>query len=319
METSTTGDAAFSVEYWKVTMDSAADDIFSLGNALITAHRNAGGRAEEVCLNWRLVERQAEERLLLDRLFMATRDILEKLNETVPAMRAETMLKAAEVIEHKLPIVEETFLAVRHCAQDLLHWSQRYAVLEGSTLPDDYRKSHGQLIAFAPVFKPRLESLQMTLVERAAGGDVAPGTNQLLSAITRYNGILETARRFIRAVVEPPMELVFAETEDFFDDVRRLPLDKRGEIASELNDCCQSLQYDRASFEEKVVPVELQHPEGIDSSLVVFDSHETRILMTVDEDPIFAQVSVNLLRAVGANEYENACARVIEALSDEWR
>jgi len=319
MDITASEDTGFLVEEWATEMDAASGDICLLGQGLITAHRKAGGRAEEVCENWKLAQRQAEERQVLDSLFLAARGILEKLNETVRHMEAGTMHEAAEAIERNLPIVEDAFLVVRHCAQDLLHWAQRYAVLEGSTLPDNYRKSHARLIAFAPVFKPRLESLQMKLLERVSGGDVEPGANQLLSAITRYNAVLDTARRFIRAVVEPPLELVFAETKEFLADVEEIPVSERGAIASELNDCCQSLQYDRAVFEEKVVPVRWQQPEGIDSSLVVFDSNGMRILMTVDEDPIFGQITVHLLRAVCADDFGKACALVNEALCDEWR
>lgn len=310
---------AFFVEEWVTEMDSASGDICLLGQALIAAHRKTGGRAEEVCENWKLSQRQAEARQVLDSLFLAARDVLEKLTDAAQNMETETMYEAAEAIERNLPIIEDAFLAIRHCAQDLLHWAQRYAVLEGSTLPDDYRKCHARLIAFTPVLKPRLESLQMKLLERVAGGDVEPGANELLSAITRYNAVLDTARRFIRAVVEPPLDLVFAETSEFLADVDKVPLSVRGAIASELNDCCQSLQYDRAGFEDKVVPLPLQQPEGVDSSLVVFDCNGMRILMTVDEDPIFEQITIHLLRAVSADEYGKACTLVTEALCDEWR
>mgnify|MGYP001545467406 CR=1 FL=1 len=41
---------------------------------------------------------------------------------------------------------------------------------------------------------------------------------------------------------------------------------------------------------KSVRPVEMEHPVGIDSSLVVFQSHGIRVLLTVAEDPIFGQL-----------------------------
>ena len=41
--------------------------------------------------------------------------------------------------------------------------------------------------------------------------------------------------------------------------------------------------------------------------------------MTVEEDPLFGQMTVHLLRAVSEDKYESARAEVVEALADEWR
>ena len=302
-----------------MSLSGAVDEICRLGSKLIETHSSGSERAAEVCRNWRLAERQEKERAVLMDMFRAGRVILEALDAVMSSPDPARMKMAAEAIERGLPRVEDAFLSIRHCAQDLLHWSNRFAPSGESELPNDYRAAHARLIQFAPVIKPRLENLQADLAERVAGGDVCPEARELLSAITRYNGVLDTARRFVRAVAEPPLELVFAETDRFLDELRAVPLEYRGPLASELNDCCQSLQYDRASFEARVTPVGLEQPEGVDSSLVAFEHGGHRVLLTVEEDPIFGQLTVHLLRVTDEDEYKEACAEVSEALRDEWR
>lgn len=299
-------------------MADAVDEICRLGAELVAAHRAGSDRAEEVCRNWRLAERQEAEREVLGGLFRTGRDILAVVNGVLLSPTPGRMKAAAAAIEPNLQPIEDAFLDIRHCAQDLLHWAKRYPPAGGSGLPDAFRASHARLISYAPVLKPRLEQLQADLAERVAGGDVSEEARNLLSTITRYNGVLDTARRFVAAIAEPPLELVFAETDRFVEDLKSIPLERRGPLASELNDCCQGLQYDRPSFEERVAAVSLDHPDGVESSLVAFEYDGFRVLMTVDEDPIFGQLTVHLLRAVEAGDYETACAGVSDALCEQW-
>lgn len=309
----------FPVDEWAMAMKDAVSTIIRIGRDLVATHRLASEKAEEVCRNWKLEERQAGERESLDALFKSGREILEKLNGVIVTRNPADMAASAKAIERNLPVVEDSFLQVRHCAQDLLHWARRYGDVEDCHLAEEYRACHARLTSFSPVFKPRLESLQLDLVIAAAGDDADPGVKRLLSAITRYNAVLDTARRFVQAVADPQLELVFAETDLFLQDIQRIPLNIRGPVASELNDCCQGRLYDPLSFDQAVRPLGLHQPEGVDSSLVVFESHGIHVLMTVDEDPIFGQLTVHLLRAVGEDAYDGACAAVTEALCNEWR
>ena len=319
MNTVTERRAHLPVEEWSAAMAAAVDGICRLGAELVAVHRASSDRAEEVCRNWRLAERQKEEHAVLDDVFSSGRAVLEKLDAVLQAPAPAAMKDAADAIENSLPLLDDAFLHIRHCAQDILHWAGRYAPAGGSSLPEAYRESHARLISYAPVLKPRLEALQAELAERVAGGDVSPEARALLSAITRYNGVLDTVRRFVHAVAEPPLELVFAETDRFLEDMQAIPLEQRRTLGSELNDCCQSLQYDRPSFDARVAPVSLEQPDGVDSSLVAFEHGGFHVLMTVDEDPIFGQLTVHLLRAVDDAGYETACTGVSAVLCNEWR
>lgn len=301
-------------------MEAAIESISEAGAALLGEHGAAGARAAEVCRNWKLAERQHGERKVLQTMLDASEDMLQSLAPVLADKEtgAAQFTEAAASIERNLPVIEDAFLELRHCAQDLLHWAQRFAPLEGSSRPDEYRAAHGELIAFAPVFKPRLESLQMALVEKMDGNQPSVEAGRLLSAITRYNGILDTARRFVRAVVEPPLELVFAETDRFLADMQALPLSDRAELASELNDCCQSLQYDRPAFDRRVESVATHQPTGADSSLALFKHRDHHVLLTVEEDPIFEQMTVHLLRVADTAGLPAACSEVTCALDEEW-
>ena len=224
----------FSLDEWAASMASAVDEIDRFGRELLSRHRGISARAEEVCVNWRLEERQAEQRMALESLLGAGRGILEKLGEAERSLEPKLMEDAAACIEQNLPAVEEAFLSVRHCAQDLLQWAERHGNEPLAELRADYRAQHGKLTAYAPVFKPRLEALQLNLAERDRAADSPPAVTRLLSAITRYNAVLDVARRFVAAVVEPPLELVFAETEPFLRDFRKIPVDTRGAVALSL-------------------------------------------------------------------------------------
>lgn len=299
-------------------MESASNRICELGRELIETHRAVGGRAEEVLVNWKLADRLVEEREALGRVFDHGRRALEQLRLARTTMQPDAIREAAAAIEQSQPEIETAFLTVRHCAQDLLHWVQRFAPMEQSTLPSRYRESYAHLIAYAPILKPRLEAFQQELVDAVERGESGSETRALLSAITRYNATLDTARRFVRAVVEPPLELVFMESEEFATEMQQVSLDLRAALATDLNDCCQTLQYDRTAFERRVRPVTEHQPEQGESSLVVFSHDNYRVLLSVEEDPIFDQMTVHLLRVVESAELAGACESVSSALQREW-
>ena len=308
----------FDVAEWSDAMEAAANEICELGQQLVACHRRTGGRAEEILRNWKLEERLVEEREALGRIFRAGREVLEQLRLARMSMRPGLLRESADVIEQSLTEIENSFLVVRQCAQDLLHWVQRFAPVEASDLPARYRASYGRLIAYSPVLKPRLEAFQQELLDAAESDGAGSEIRALLSAITRYNGTLETARRFVRAVVEPPLDLVFLETEEFIGEMQHIPLDSRASLASSLNDCCQSLQYERANFDRQVTPVSEHRPVEGESSLVVFAHGNYRVLLTFEEDPIFDRMTVHLLRVVDLKDFKIACESVSRTLQEEW-
>ena len=94
----------FSVDEWAAAMSVAAGEIDKTGRSMVATHRQASERAEEVCRDWRLQQRQAEERVALENLFASAREILEKLNHALGSDDPVRLAVAADAIEG--PLVE---------------------------------------------------------------------------------------------------------------------------------------------------------------------------------------------------------------------
>jgi hypothetical protein len=310
------------VQQWSAAMKTAIEEICEVGLRTLETHRKASDEAAAIADGWQLATRLEDERAALLRLFEHARRIIEAIEATRSLMHAavpETTLLAnmgecADAIDENLPHLEEAFLAARHSALDLLRWTQRWGHMEGSELPAQYRASYARLIEYSPVFRPRSEAMQQTLLAMSKDKEVGPETRRLLSALTRYNAVADSARCFVKSVVEPPLELVFHDTESFQQDWHNFDAATRGHLATEINDCCQQLLYDPAEFDRSVQRIRPQLADGIDASLCVLPVDDNRILFTVDEDPVFEQLTITLLRLVPVVGFEGACESIIQDL-----
>lgn len=309
--------APLPLDEWKADMNAAVDDIRSLGLEILVVHRAASEKADEQSKRWKLEERQEEERAALTQSFDTGRIILGQLDVAMRKMDAESMNAAAAAIDRHLPCFEEAFVTIRHAALDLLRWVQRAGRIEGSTLPDEYRASYARLVSYAPKFKPRLEAMQQELLKLARDPEADESVQALLSAITRYNGAMDMARRFVQAIVDPPLELTFQETSLFMEDWPGYSVEERSRLASELNDCCQLLLYDESEFNKRVEAIRPQLADGMEASLFALAVDTVRILFTVDEDPVFGQLTITLLRAVRTDCHDEACESIIQALYND--
>ena len=221
----------------------------------------------------------------------------------------------ADVIEENLPRIEDSFVTSRHAALDLLRWSERAGKIEESTLPAEYRASYARLISHAPVIKPLTEQFQQNLLLLKKADHLHPAARRLISVLSRYNAVMETARSFVRSVIEPPLVLAFHETESFLEDVKSLSSEQLSSAATELNDCCQLLLYDVAEFNRRVRQVRPRLAEGIDASMVVLEvSGGFHVIFTVDEDPVFEQLSIALLRILPEHKIDAATDDLAQAL-----
>lgn len=306
--------APLPLDEWKADVNAAVEDICSLGLEILKIHRSASKKAAENAELWNLEERQKEEREALLQSFDASGIILEQLEVAMQQLDAGALNIAAHAIDRHLPRFEEAFVTIRHAALDLLRWTQRTGRIEGSTLPDEYRASYARLVSYTPKFKPRLEAMQQELLKLARDPEVDKGVSALLSSITRYNGAMDTARRFVQAIVAPPLELVFQETNLFVEDWQAYSVEEQGHLASELNDCCQFLLYDESEFNNRAEAIRPQLADGMEATLFALPIDAVNILFTVDEDPVFGQLTITLLRAVRADSHDEACETIIQAL-----
>jgi hypothetical protein len=111
------------------------------------------------------------------------------------------------------------------------------------------------------------------------------------------------------------LEIVFHETESFLEDVKHLSTGERASLATDLNDCCQLLLYDVPEFNRRVKQVRPQLVEGVDASMAVLGvSGGYHVIFTVDEDPVFEQLSFMLLRVLPEDKIEAATNELAQAL-----
>lgn len=312
------------LDSWLAEMKEAVDRIAELGRSVLETHRQANDKAAANAERWRLAERLEEERQALLNLLDCASRVVKAIVECRHAVHAATSPEGdlhralngcADVIEQNLPRIEESFVNARHAALDLLRWAERAGKIEESTLPADYRASYARLISHAPVIKPLTERFQEDLLLLKKGDRLHPAAQRLVSVLSRYNAVIETARSFVRSVTEPPLELAFHETESFLDDVKSLSSEQLASAATELNDCCQLLLYDAAEFNRRVRQVRPPLAEGIDASMAVLGvSGGFQVIFTVDEDPVFEQLSITLLRVLPEHEIDAATDDLTKAL-----
>lgn len=314
-----TGWEPLPLEQWDADMNAAIETIRTVGREIVEKHSTASERAAEISDHWKLGERQeAEHDALLDMLG-AVKQVSVALSAVIEQASIEKMNHAAETIEENLPVIEETFVTIRHAALDLLRWTRRSGHLDDSDLPEKYRQSYAALISYTPQFRPKLLLLLNKLLEWAHHVDSDPAVQKLLSAITRYHGVLDTARGFVRAIVDPPLELVFQETQGLVEEWEKLDYPIRAALGTELNDICQFLLYDKEKFEAGVEEVHHQVAEGIDASLFAVACEGHKVLFSVDEDPLFGQLTVTLYRAVASEAFDETCEDLFDKLYHELR
>jgi hypothetical protein len=311
------------LEPWSADMQAAIAEICEVGSRLLTQHRGASEMSSQIADQWRLQDRLQDERAALGnalstlhRIWAAIDTARECMNRTGvdETHLLQSIRECADHIDNGLPPLQRDFMTIRHCALDLLRWEQRFGHIDGSELPNDYRSSYARLLAYAPVFRPRLEAMQSDLLQQSRASHVSPEVQRLLTALSHYLAVIESARAFVKSVVSPPMDLVFQDTESFQEGWKLLDSALQGRLATELNDCCHLLLYDSAGFHRLVENIQQPLPEGLNASLYVLPVDAWRIVFTMDEDPVFEQIMVTLLRVVSADHLEGALTSLASVL-----
>ena len=67
-----------------------------------------------------------------------------------------------------------------------------------------------------------MSAFQHDLLQINQSSGIHPNTQRLLSAVTRCNSVMDSIRGFVASVVEPPLDLVFHETEAFDADITKI-------------------------------------------------------------------------------------------------
>lgn len=112
------------------------------------------------------------------------------------------------------------------------------------------------------------------------------------------------------------MELVFKSTRQFDKDLKKFSHLDRTFIVETINQYAQFFATDATLFYQKVYrPVPINLKDGLESSLYVLKVQRyIRIILTVDEDPIFDQVIFTLIRTVHRENLEKAFLSMAKSL-----
>ncbi|MBC6431836.1 hypothetical protein FM036_14000 [Nostoc sp. HG1] len=112
------------------------------------------------------------------------------------------------------------------------------------------------------------------------------------------------------------MDVLIESTRSFEKDLGRLSEDDKAIAVKKINDCASLFPIQKADVYRKLRRLPL--PSGIngyESSLYTLRvSQKVRVILTVDEDPIFGQVIFTLFRVVKHDDLDKAYKGVAESL-----
>ena len=117
------------------------------------------------------------------------------------------------------------------------------------------------------------------------------------------------------------MDILIESTKSFEKDLEKLSKDEKAVIVKKINDCASLFPTQKADVYRKLrrIPLPLLSGlNGYESSLYTLKvSQKLRVILTVDEDPIFGQVIFTLFRVVKHDDLDNAYQGIAESLYQE--
>ena len=115
------------------------------------------------------------------------------------------------------------------------------------------------------------------------------------------------------------MDVLIESTRGFEKDIAKLSEDEKAAAIQKINDCASLFPTQKADAYRKMRRIRTSsYLNGYESSLYTLRvSQKLRVILTVDEDPIFEQVIFTLFRAVKYNDLDKAYQDVAESLYQE--
>ncbi|MBN3873289.1 hypothetical protein [Nostoc sp. JL33] len=115
------------------------------------------------------------------------------------------------------------------------------------------------------------------------------------------------------------MDVLVESTRGFEKDLAKLSEDEKATAIQKINDCASLFPTQKADVYRKLrrLPL-LSYLNGYESSLYTLRvSQKLRVILAVDEDPIFGQVIFTLFRVVKRDDLDKAYKGVAESLYQE--
>ncbi len=112
------------------------------------------------------------------------------------------------------------------------------------------------------------------------------------------------------------MELLFESTDNFEKDLNQFNDQEKHQIVAELNHRCATLTNGFKAFYRRAVrPLKIKLKNGFEPSLYSLQvNRNVRVILTVDEDPLFEQIIITLMRVVRHQDLETAFRGIAESL-----
>ncbi|MEH2312621.1 MAG: hypothetical protein V7K35_14735 [Nostoc sp.] len=115
------------------------------------------------------------------------------------------------------------------------------------------------------------------------------------------------------------VDVLIESTRRFEKDLAKLSEDEKATVIQKINDCASLFPTQKADVYRKLrrLPL-LSYLNGYESSLYTLRiSQKLRVILAVDEDPIFGQVIFTLFRVVKHDDLDKAYKDVAESLYQE--
>jgi mRNA-degrading endonuclease RelE of RelBE toxin-antitoxin system len=111
------------------------------------------------------------------------------------------------------------------------------------------------------------------------------------------------------------MELLFESTKNFEKELSKFPDSNKKKIVEKLNNHCALLESDERSpfFKKAYRPINFKG--STDSTLYALKlDRDIRVILTVDDDPIFEQIIITLLHVVRHSSLDKVFKGIAESL-----
>jgi len=117
------------------------------------------------------------------------------------------------------------------------------------------------------------------------------------------------------------MELHFDITRRFEKDLKRLSTEDKRRVTASINMYAATFDVDRGDVSHQIYqPQKIALPEGVDSSLYVLRAtQQIRVILTIENDPLFDRKLVTLIRVVKHDELDRAFNSIAESLYQDLR
>ena len=117
------------------------------------------------------------------------------------------------------------------------------------------------------------------------------------------------------------MEIKFDITRPFEKDIKKLGAKDRDRVAASINKYAATFDTKTDAASQQIFrPNKVAISAGLDSSLYVLRvSPQLRVILTIEDDPLFEQKIITLFRVVGHDDMSRAFNSVAESLYQQLR